>query len=171
MQLLTSILPAASVALLVLIALLPWGTSQSMHFFLPLLPLIGIHYWVVRRPRLMPALFVFACGLAIDALTSGPLGIWSLAYLTGFGLASQSTDYAVSQFETGRWIAFAICMVLTVSLLWAVSSLYFASAFNWHPLAVAVMIAIFIYPVIALLFWPLNKIGAARAIGSLTRGK
>ena len=164
------VFPMLSVALLTFVSLLPWGSSASLHFLLPLLPLVGVHYWVVRKPQFMPVLFVFLCGLAVDALTSGPLGIWSLAYVVGFLLTSWFGKLPIRSNGFTRYIIFALCMILVAATIWAVSSIYFARVFDWRPLFNAVLAVTLVYPVVALVLWPLNISPKVAELGSLTRG-
>ena len=58
--------PFSVVALTVLSAL-PWGVAAESRFVLPLLPVVAIHYWVLREhAQMVPEWFVFACGLLLD---------------------------------------------------------------------------------------------------------
>lgn len=41
--------PIGSVAVLALIAALPLGVPAEDRFFLPLLPVVAIHYWTLRH--------------------------------------------------------------------------------------------------------------------------
>ena len=76
------LVPALSVAVLVMVAVLPWGLPPDGRFVLPLLPFIAIHYWTSRHPEKLAEWVPFAAGLTVDVLSNGPLGYWSLIYLT-----------------------------------------------------------------------------------------
>ena len=75
-----------SIAVLTLLAALPWGLPTEDRFFLPLLPVVAIHYWALRRPEVLPEWFVFLAGLLLDVFTHGPLGYWPLVYLVAYAL-------------------------------------------------------------------------------------
>ena len=47
----------------------------------PLLPMIGIYFWCVYRPDLMPATAVFLIGILHDFLSGLPVGISALFFL------------------------------------------------------------------------------------------
>jgi rod shape-determining protein MreD len=74
-------LPLLITLLLVVVACLPWGGPPWSETALALLPAASIYFWSLRRPHLMPALLVFVCGLVLDVLTHGPLGIWAASAL------------------------------------------------------------------------------------------
>lgn len=153
-----SVVPAITVAALTFAAVLPWGASKTLQFLLPFLPLIAIHYWVQQSAGLMPVWFVFLCGLVIDALTSGPLGFWSFIFLLGFAFALWASNHRLAQWWLGRWLGVALSMILANFAVWAMSSLYFVRMFDWYPLVLSAVGATMIYPLLALLFWPLARV-------------
>ncbi|MDB9704530.1 rod shape-determining protein MreD, partial [Rhodospirillales bacterium] len=53
----------------------------------PLLPLIGIYFWAVYRPDLMPAAAVFLIGILHDFLSGLPVGVSVLIFLVVLGAA------------------------------------------------------------------------------------
>ncbi|MEL6374133.1 MAG: hypothetical protein AAFR04_09210 [Pseudomonadota bacterium] len=149
MALIFPFIPALSIAGLVLIAVLPWGVSAGTQFFLPLLPIIAIHYWSVRATRWMPFWFVFLAGLTIDVLTHGPLGLWALIYLIAAGLAVRFNGALLNRTAVGGWIVFALTMLATAVAQWGVISVYFLRPFEAGPLLIATLGAIIAYPLIA----------------------
>ncbi|MGQ0457014.1 MAG: hypothetical protein ACT4OU_08120 [Hyphomicrobium sp.] len=137
---LQSIAPMASVAVLVLLAALPWGLPSQDRFFLPLLPVIAIHYWSLRRHALLPEWAAFLAGLALDILTHGPLGYWSLIYLAAHAFAVVSAPVAVNG-PVVRLVLLAGAMLGVAILSWAVASLYFVQFADWRPYAVGSILA------------------------------
>lgn len=131
-----------SIILLMLLAALPWGLPPQDRFFLPLLPVVAVHYWTLRHPRLIPEWFVFLVGLGLDVLTHGPLGYWSLVYLTGYFCAVVSEPYAHSG-QIGRLIFWIAAMMVTTFVAWAVSSLYFLELADWQPFVHGMVFALF----------------------------
>ncbi|MGL4396814.1 MAG: rod shape-determining protein MreD, partial [Hyphomicrobium sp.] len=116
--------PLVTIALLTLIAALPWGLPSDYRFFLPLLPAVAIHYWSVRRDDLAIEWLAFLSGLVLDVLTQGPLGYWSLIYLLSRVMGLQSVRFS----EAGqgvRILLYALALVVTATAAWAISSLYF----------------------------------------------
>ncbi len=74
-------LPLLITALMIIVAVVPWGGPVWTDTALALLPVSSVYFWSVRRPHLMPAVLVFACGLVLDGLTHGPLGVWAFGML------------------------------------------------------------------------------------------
>lgn len=80
------LLPALSLVLLALVAALPWGLDSTARKVMPMLPVAAILVWGARRPESLPAWLVLVVGVAFDAVTSGPLGLWALLWLAALAI-------------------------------------------------------------------------------------
>ncbi len=163
------LLPGFSIALVTLLAALPWGLPSEARFLLPLLPFAAIHYWALSRPGSMPEWQAFLSGLATDALTHGPLGFWSLVFLVGFILSG-----LLPRFERwgakGRWLHFCATLLLLSAVQWAIASAYFLGAADWRPLMRGALLAALLYPLIELLLRPIDRLSASRFDARFERG-
>jgi rod shape-determining protein MreD len=166
---LKELMPAVSVALVTLLAALPWGLPSEARFLLPLLPYAAIHFWAVRRPALMPEWLVFMSGLAADVLTHGPLGFWSLVYLLGYMLVQVLRDFN-RWGAAGRWLQFCTTIALLAFVQWLVASVYFMSAADWKPLVRSAAAICMLYPLLGLLLRPLNRLWPRADDGQIQRG-
>jgi rod shape-determining protein MreD len=162
-------IPGATVVLATLLAALPWGLPSQTRFLLPLLPYAAIHYWAVRRPALMPEWMAFVSGLATDVLTHGPLGFWSLVFLLGLALV-----HAVPPQEAwgagGRWLHFAVTVLVLAVAQCVIAAMFFMSAIDWLPFASAAAWASVAYPLLALLFRPLDRLWPRSGHARFERG-
>ena len=161
--------PLASVAVLTLVAALPFGMPADVRFYMPLLPYTVIHYWAVRRPTLMPEWGVFLAGLVTDALTHGPLGFWSLMFLIGVVAVDAPRDLP-DWCAIGRWGSFCVTLLVLGVCQWLVASIYFVEWADWKPMLLAVIIAVLSYPVIGLALRPLQRLWARSENAAMTRG-
>lgn len=149
------VLPALSLALATLAAIVPLGLGADWRFVPALLLLAVVHYWADHRSNgpgtpALPAPLTFAAGLAVDAMTNGPLGYWALAYLGGATL-THLTGPHLARLGLGRWPRFVAVTALVGGLAWATASLYFASLAAPWPFAVAAAVVISAEPLIATL--------------------
>ncbi len=163
------LVPGISVAVLTVVAALPWGLPSESRFFLPLLPFTAIHIWTLRCPRQMPEWLVFLAGLATDVLSHGPLGFWSLVLLLGRSLVlilPPPQDWG----GAGRWFHFCATLLALALTQWVVASAYFMSWFEWSPLARSVFAASLAYPLIELLLRPFSRSWSRTLNPSLSRG-
>ena len=146
--------PVASIALLTLLAVLPWGLPSEDRFFLPMMPVIAIHYWSLRQPESVPEWMIFLAGLALDVLTHGPLGYWALIYLLAFVLGLLSQPFGAGS-QAARIGLFAAALLVVAFAAWAVSSAYGFEIVDWRPYATGVIYAalasILIVPVLHML--------------------
>jgi rod shape-determining protein MreD len=153
-------LPLAVTLLLTIAACLPWGGPPWSETALVLLPAASVYYWSLRRPHLLPAILVFACGVMLDVLTHGPLGVWVLGLLF-VALAARKARRV--QPPLG-WLRSAATVVATFALaLTLVTGL--EAAFVWRPITVlpllhALAAICIVYPILAALLsvfeplWP-----------------
>ncbi len=168
-QLLANVVPGGLVALATLLAVLPWGLPSTARFTMPLLAYALVHYWLVRRPSLLPEWLAFASGLAIDVLTNGPLGFWSLTFVAGVILATLC-EPVLRLAIVGKWLHFAATLVLLAAMQWGLASLFFMRLLDWQPFAVGAAVAIAAYPVVMLLLRPAERLWPEPANAQLARG-
>lgn len=141
--------PFSVVALTVLSAL-PWGVAAESRFVLPLLPVVAIHYWVLREhAQMVPEWFVFACGLLLDVLTNGPLGFWSMIYLFAYALATLSIPWS-REGVFARWLLLLAALALVSMSAWIISSIYAVEIVDWQPFAWGAVAAGATHPLFAL---------------------
>ena len=145
--------PILSITVLTLIAVLPWGLASESRFFLPLLPIIAIDYWGLRRPQSMPEWSVFLAGLTLDVLTQGPLGYWALIYLFGYFLGALCEPYGRHS-QRLRVALFGAAQLCVTLVAWLLSSAYFWEFADWRPYASgAAYAAIAALVIVPLLHW------------------
>jgi rod shape-determining protein MreD len=143
------VIPAASIAIFAVLAVLPWALPASARFVLPFFALIAIDYWSCRSQERLSAWVPFTAGLFIDVLTDGPLGFWSLIYLCAAMLGSSSQLVRVRDPWT-RWPMFALTAGALSGAAWVVASLYNFALIDWRPFAWGGCSAGLAYPLLAL---------------------
>jgi rod shape-determining protein MreD len=169
MTVLRALLPSLVVVLLTLLAALPWGLGGDMRLAVPLLPTVVLFAWNLRRRNAVPEVIAFLAGIALDALSQGPLGYWALLNLTAFAAASAMRGGGADASLPARWLTHAAGMVAIAVIAWGVSSLYAMQASEVRPLAIAVGLAVATWPLLAAVIAMLDpRPGAAN--GNLVRG-
>lgn len=169
MKALSIFFPFLSLCGLTVLAALPWGLPTEDRFFLPLLPVIAIHYFALRRPEALPEWSVFLSGLLLDVFTHGPLGYWPLVYLAAYTLGVLGRETGKSS-QAVRIALFGGSLVTVAALCWAVASVYFLEFADWRPYvrgaALAALATLVIMPLLHVFAAP----AAARDDASLRRG-
>jgi rod shape-determining protein MreD len=163
-------LPVLTLLVASILAVLPFGAGEIVRTCVSFLPLIVVHYWSARRPRLLPVTVVFGCGLAIDVLTHGPIGFWALMMLAVGALARLEEALTGQSTVTGRAAVFSISMIAVAALSWGVASLYNGQAMDGRPMLMAALFAIACYPIAALLLMPIDRLWDTQRSQLFTRG-
>ncbi len=163
-------IPALTVAVLALVAVLPWGLPPGGRFVFPLLPFIAIHYWTSRHPERLSAWVPFLAGLSVDVLSNGPLGYWSLIYLVGYLIAAEA-HLVTGTGPAGRWLLFLTSLAVLVAAAWGIASVYAFEVADWQPFAWAAALAGLAYPIVALALRALDLDPVRRSNDSLIRGQ
>ena len=169
MQPLRLVIACGSITALTLIATLPWGLPSEYRFFLPLLPVVAIHFWSLRYPGLVPEWYVFMMGLSLDILTHGPLGYWSLVYLITHFLAVVSAPLA-DRGQLARLALFGLALGLVAAISWMISSLYFLELADAWPYATGAGLAACGAIVLIPLLHAFDPAGGGRDNTRLARG-
>ena len=120
------------------------------------MPFAGVFFWARAQPQLMPTSFVFVTGVAVDVLSYGPLGYWSLIYLSGLALTGPADRFG-ARGGLSEWIGFTAIGAGLALLAWLVASIYFVHFIAWRPMAWAAVLLALIYPALQALLLPLDR--------------
>lgn len=164
-----TLLPALSILILALFALLPWGGGDTARFAAAMMPMLAIRYWAIRRPDHVPAALAFATGLLLDVVSYGPLGFWALIALAALGLGriTVSLHHAPSLLWSAA--SLMIASAVLALLAWLVSSIYFSRPVPWQPTALGAFAAVALSPLLNLFFDPLDRLWGGTRAGLFTR--
>ncbi len=143
--------PFALTFLLVIVNVIPYHVPGFARVA-PALPLIGIYYWAVYRPDLMPAVAVFGIGIMNDFLSGMPAGVSALTFL-----AVQWTAIAQRRFFSGKafaivWFGFAIVAAGALALQWLAMSVIAGELLEARTLVYHFALTAAIFPLPAWLF-------------------
>ena len=115
----------------------------------PLFLLMGLYYWTIYRPRILPFYLVFIIGMAFDLLTYAPLGLHTFMYMViAFVLRGQRRFFMGQPFIM-VWMGFVMTAILATFGAWF---LYGLAQFRFPdvaPVAGQVIISALLYPVVS----------------------
>jgi len=148
---LQSVVPALQCLGLLLLSVMPTGIPYFA-VIMPMLVLVGVYYWSLYRPDLMPMPLVFLFGVLLDILGGGPLGMMALLFVLVHGICvSQRQVLANKSFYVG-WFGFTVVAVGVNVFGWIIACAYFQSLLSPMPVVVQLIVTIAIYPLLARLF-------------------
>lgn len=115
----------------------------------PVLALASIYHWVIYQPNLLPLFSVFILGLLQDLLTGTPVGLYTLVFLTVYGVALSQRRFLIGKSFIMYWFGFGV-----ISLMASVESWMLASIWNWAlldftALAFQFIISVSMFPPLA----------------------
>lgn len=143
--------PLALCLALLFLTILPYQVP-FLHMVTPSFALIGVFYWTVKKPELMPIGAAFLLGIIPDLWSGGPPGVQALMLiLTRIFLIGQR------RFIFGKsiivvWLVFALVVMVWGILSWILASIYLDHLLSLVPVVVQVLITIAIYPPMSAFF-------------------
>lgn len=159
---LPTIIPPVSMIVLILAIAMPWGIPEDLRAAPPFLPLAAIYFWFRADGAPVPAWLVLASGLTVDVLSGGPLGYWPLVYFFGLAATAISPSAATPVDHASEWLRFAPIIMSTAVFAWTVAAVYSGAPSDPWPTATAAIAVFAIWPVVAALFGPLERLVANR---------
>lgn len=84
----------------------------------PMLPLMGVYYWAIYRPDLLPAWAAFLFGLLYDIIAGTPLGVNALVLLLVQGVAASQRKFFLGKSFLVAWWAFGLLAAGASGLEW-----------------------------------------------------
>jgi rod shape-determining protein MreD len=123
--------PTLLLVAMVLLGQLPYSLSGQASVT-PYFVLMGVFYWGLHRPDLLPAIAVFLVGLMQDALEGEPFGVNAFVW-SGFAAAALIADVL-------RWILVSLVLGAAVAP-WAIMLEYFLTVMFYPVLTIAFALA------------------------------
>jgi len=127
---------------------------------LPLLPLIVLYIWSVRRPSFVSPAVIFFVGLLQDLLSGGPMGVWAFSYLVAFGLARHRDADGAGLDPIPASARFAALAAIAFACAWVTGSAALGRVAGGGALLVEGVFTILIFPVFAWAFARRRERGA-----------
>lgn len=118
----------------------------------PMLPLIGIYFWAVYRPDLMPAIAVFLIGILHDFLSGLPLGISALIFLAVLGAALAQRSFFFGKSFVIVWIGFLFVAAGALALKWLLLSISAGELIQARSALYQFGLTIAVFPVLSWMF-------------------
>lgn len=84
----------------------------------PVLPLMGVYYWAIYRPDLLPAWAAFLIGLLYDILACTPVGVNALVLLLVQSVAASQRRFFLGKSFLVAWWAFGLLTAGATGLTW-----------------------------------------------------
>lgn len=154
------ILPGLVIAFLFVMSVVP----MHIPYYGPVRPyfmLMGVFFFAVYRPTLMPPSLAFFLGLLIDLLSFTPLGMTSLVLVAVQWIAREQRKFILSQSFLLIWTGFALLVLASCALQWGMFSLIQMKPVAPGPVAVSAVLSVFLFPPVALLMFFVHRIASA----------
>lgn len=146
-----NVTPSLFLLFLLLLGQLPFslpGDSAVTPYFL----LMGVFYWGLHRPDLLPASVVFVIGLLHDALEGEPFGVNAFALIAVYWfVAAQQRNVGERTFIT-LWLIFALVALSAETLRWLLVSLLTMTPIAPWPVLFEFLTTVALYPILTLAF-------------------
>lgn len=142
------VVPGLTIVLLILIGVLPLPLPYHGEV-VPWLPLMGLYYWVVFRPDLMPRPVVFAIGLLHDAILGAPFGLMALTYLLVHAFVLTQRRFLVGKPFWIFWSGFAMVAPVAVFVAWLTASILRGALLPGEATLVALALTVVTFPLVA----------------------
>ena len=114
----------------------------------PMLPLMGVYYWAIYRPDLLPAWLAFVIGLLYDIVGGTPVGVNALVLLLVQGTAASQRKFFLGKSFAVTWWAFAVLTGGAIGLAWALMSLIVGRTIDPSPVLFEYLITLCSFPIL-----------------------
>ncbi|MBF0324135.1 rod shape-determining protein MreD [Magnetospirillum moscoviense] len=89
----------------------------------PMLPMMGVYYWAIYRPDLLPAWAAFLIGLLHDIIAGTPFGVNALVMVLVQGVSASQRKFFLGKSFMVAWWAFSLLAAGASALSWLMTSI------------------------------------------------
>lgn len=120
----------------------------------PMLPLMGVYYWAIYRPDLLPAWVAFLIGCLYDIMAGTPLGVNALVLLLVQGVAASQRKFFLGKSFVVAWWAFGLLAAGSAGLSWLLVVILSRQVVDATPVIFEYLLTMGLFP---LLTWALAR--------------
>lgn len=135
------------------------STRLGLPLIGPVLPsfgLMGVFFWSVFRPDLMPYWLAFLIGLLMDILAGGPPGLNALLLLAAQAFCASQRRVLVGRTFPILWAGFALVAIAVGAISWLINCIYLAQFLMPFTILMEVGITIALFPLVVMIFSIIN---------------
>lgn len=147
------LVPFLATLFLLLLTAIPFHLT-AFAGIVPMLPLMGVYYWAIYRPDLLPAWLAFLIGLLYDVVGGTPLGVNALVMLLVQGIAASQRRFFLGKSFTVTWWAFALLTGGAIGLDWLLVSALVGRAIDPGAVIFEYLITLSCFPILT---WTLAR--------------
>ncbi|CAA7618849.1 rod shape-determining protein MreD [Magnetospirillum sp. SS-4] len=114
----------------------------------PMLPLMGVCYWAIYRPDLLPAWLAFILGLLSDIVDGTPLGVNALVMILVQATAASQRKFFLGKSFAVTWWAFGLLSAGAVFLSWVLASMLIGRVIDPLPVAFVYLMTLCFFPIL-----------------------
>ena len=114
-------------------------------------PMIGIFYWSIYRPDLLPVWTAFLIGLLADIVAGTPVGVNALLYLLVRGAVLTQRRFFLTNSFPMTWSAFAIIAAGAMGLHWLLFAVLNGDAVDPQILLWQYVMLMGLFPIVTIL--------------------
>jgi rod shape-determining protein MreD len=151
------IVPSLTILFFMIIMVLPYKIP-IIGEVMPFLTMMGVYYWSVFKPEMLPISVVFILGIIQDVLLGSPFGLMPLLLIIiQQFIYIQGRQFLERDFIF-NWFVFVMVVFGFGILSWGITSLYFRTALDFLSILAQISLTIALYPVITWLLGIVRKI-------------
>lgn len=110
--------------------------------------LIGIYFWTIYRPTLLPYPLIFASGLLLDFLSGGLVGLYALCFMIVAIIVRGQRRFLLGQSWSVVWAGYCVAVTMVMCIQYLVYSLDSLTILPPVALAFNLVISYLLYPLI-----------------------
>ncbi|MAS87681.1 MAG: hypothetical protein CMH30_06880 [Micavibrio sp.] len=140
-------------AALFFMGLLPFGFPINVGLFL-----IGMYFWSMYRPTILPFPLVLFYGILADSLYVNSIGFYTLIFLSIVGFIRWQRLRLANQIFIVHWGLFFILLILIALMKFLVAYLFMGTSLNFIQAVQEVFIAGLVFPFVNMLLFYQNRL-------------
>lgn len=110
--------------------------------------LIGIYFWTIYRPSMLPYTWIFVMGLLLDFLSGGLVGLYALCFMVVAIIVRGQRRFLLGQSWSVVWAGYCVAATLVLCTQYLIYSLDAMTILPPVALGFNLLISYLLYPLI-----------------------
>ena len=149
--------PHILLVMLICAELVPLGLPGEANIK-PFFFIMGVYYWAVFRPTLIPPFYLFLLGLGMDFLTFMPPGAHAAIYLLIYWIVRMQRRYLMGQPFSIVYSGFMLVASVYAFMMWGINALYYLALISPLPVLSYLLFSVLLFPFMIFLFVTTHRI-------------